>query len=80
MQIMRDQMIASIGQLGAGKAFWAKNISQMLAVPSGSSTETTMPVDSSYPSTRLTSLDLFRVVKSGSNWGSTPPTRHCWEV
>ncbi len=62
MQIMRDQMIASVARLRPGKAFLAKNVGQMLAVPGVLSTETTRSADSFYPSTRLPSLDLFRGV------------------
>jgi len=59
---MRDQIVAWIGRLGPGKAFSAKNFSQIPAVPAVPSTETTLSADSSYSSTRLTSLDLFRGV------------------
>src|SRR5580700_10914022 len=62
MQTMRDQIVAMLGRLRARKAFSAKNVSQMPAVPTVASTQTTLSADSSYPSTRLTSLDLFRGV------------------
>jgi predicted acyltransferase len=78
MQTMRDQIVARIGRLGAGKAFSAKNFSQMPTLPAVASTETTLSADSSYPSTRLTSLDLFRGVTIAAmilvnNPGNTHP-------